>query len=346
VSHTAAAVDEDGVTFVLADRRRRLGAVRLVQDLGLSDLTFVRERTEWWLRLPRPPVDRMEYLFEVEDDNGRRNTILDPANSRRAPGAFGDKSELTFPGYLPPAWLEAATVDSTEEPIDIAAPLLDGAVTGSVWSPAGLDGPAPLLVVHDGPEFAQLGGFTHYLATAIAAGTLPPLRAALLDPGERNAWYSANPDYAATLVDAVLPALPAATTRIGVGVSLGALAMLHAHRAHGGVFAGLLLQSGSFFAADLDAQESEFSGWEAVTGFVTSVHEAESDDDPIPTVLTCGVPEENLANNQRMAETLTRLGYPVQITAMRDTHNYTAWRDALHPHLTDLISSVATAHAA
>ncbi len=346
MAHTPAAVDDDGVTFVLADRHRRLSAVRLVQDLGLSELALARERTEWWLRLPRPPVDRMEYLFEVEDDNGRRYTVLDPANARRAPGAFGEKSELFFPGYLPPAWLEGPTVDSTDEPFEIAAPLLDGAVTGSVWTPAGLEGPAPLLVVHDGPEFAQLGGFTHYLAAAIAAGTLPPLRAALLDPGERNAWYSANPDYAATLVDVVLPALPAATARIGVGVSLGALAMLHAHRGHDKPFDGLLLQSGSFFTADLDAQESEFSGWDAVTSFVTSVHEAETDAGPVPTVMTCGVPEENLANNQRMAETLARLGYPVQISAMRDTHNYTAWRDALHPHLTDLISSVAAAHAA
>jgi enterochelin esterase-like enzyme len=346
VAHTAAAVDDDGVTFILADRYRRLGAVRLVQDLGLSELAFTRERTEWWLRLPRPPVDRMEYLFEVEDDNGRRNTILDPANPRRAPGAFGDKSEITFPGYAPPSWLEAAGVDSVAEPIEIAAPLLDGSITGSLWSPVGLDGPAPLLVVHDGPEFAQLGGFTRYLATAIAAGALPPLRAALLDPGERNAWYSANPDYAVTLVDAVLPALPPATARIGVGVSLGAVAVLHAHRLHNGAFDGLLLQSGSFFTADLDPQEAEFSGWEPVTGFVTSVHDADTDSAPVPTVMTCGVPEENLANNQRMAETLTRLGYPVQITAMRDTHNYTAWRDALHPHLTGLISSVATAHAA
>jgi enterochelin esterase family protein len=346
VAHTAAAVDEDGATFVLADRYRRLRAVRLVQDLGLSELTFTRERTEWWLRLPRPPVDRMEYLFEVEDANGRRHTILDPGNPRRSPGAFGDKSELAFPGYAPPAWLEAAAIDGVEEPFEIDAPILAGSVTGSVWSPAGLAGPAPLLVVHDGPEFAQLGGFTHYLATAIAAGTLPPLRAALLDPGERNAWYSANPDYADTLVDVVLPELPAATACIGVGVSLGALAMLHTHRLHDRAFAGLLLQSGSFFTADLDPQESEFSGWEPVTGFVTSVHDAETGSAPIPTAMTCGVPEENLANNQRMAETLSRLGYPVQITATRDAHNYTAWRDALHPHLTGLISSVAAAHAA
>ena len=62
--------------------------------------------------------------------------------------------------------------------------------------------------------------------------------------------------------------------------------------------------------------------------------------------MTCGVPEENLANNQRMAQSLLRLGYPVKISTVRDTHNYTAWRDALHPHLTDLVTSVAAAHAA
>jgi enterochelin esterase-like enzyme len=343
---TEASVDDDGVTFVLTDRYRRVAAVRLVQELGLSDLAFARERNYWWLRLPRPPVDRMEYLFEIEDDNGHRRTIADPGNPHRAPGAFGEKSVLTFPEYRPPPWLDVPGVDGDYEPFEVDAPLLHATVTGSVWSPAGLDGPAPLVVVHDGPEFASLGGVVAFLAASIATGTLPPVRAALLGPGERNAWYSANADYADTLVEAVLPALPNASVRVGVGVSLGALAMLHAHRTHGGAFDALLLQSGSFFTADLDGQESAFSGWADVTAFVASVHDAEADAYPIPTAMTCGVPEENLANNQRMAETLTRLGYPVQIAAVRDTHNYTAWRDALHPHLTDLITSLAATHAA
>jgi enterochelin esterase family protein len=344
---SAPVVDEDGVTFVLADRYRRLSGVRLVQDLGLADLAFVRERTRWWLRLPRPPVDRMEYLFEVEDANGHRHTILDPGNPYRAPGAFGDKSVLAFPEYAAPPWRDAAGIAGAEEQFEIAAPLLDSAVTGSVWTPAGLCGPAPLLVVHDGPEFAALGGFTAYLAASISAGTLPPLRAALLGPGERNVWYSANPDYATTLTETVLAALPDATARIGVGVSLGALAMLHAHRRQPDAFDGLMLQSGSFFTSDLDPQEANFSGWQPVTDFVASVHADDSDDNPVPTAMTCGVPEENLANNQRMAESLSRLGYPVEIAAVRDAHNYTAWRDALHPHLTDLITSVlAAAHAA
>ena len=121
--------------------------------------------------------------------------------------------------------------------------------------------------------------------------------------------------------------------------------MLHAHRADTDAFDGLLLQSGSFFTPTLDGQESEFSGWEPVTEFVAAVHDSDSCDHPIPVAMTCGVPEENLANNQQMAATLKRLGYPVELTPVRDAHNYTAWRDALHPHLTGLIDAVVSAHA-
>jgi enterochelin esterase family protein len=341
-------VDEHGVQFVLADHNRRLSGVRLEQELGLSGLAFSRERTRWSLRIPRPPVDRMEYLFEVEDANGHRATITDPGNPLRAPGAFGEKSVLTFPGYTPPTWLTDAVVGGASDDFAVAAPLLGSEVSGAVWSPSGLapSVPVPLLVVHDGPEFAALGGFVRYVAAMIAAGVIPPARVALLAPGERNEWYAANPDYAGTLIDAVLPALPPATVRIGVGVSLGALAMLHAHRLHPNAFDGLMLQSGSFFTPDLDGQESGFSGFAPVTAFVASVLAAGPDPAPVPTVVTCGVAEENLANNQRMASTLADLGYDVSMDTTRDAHNYTAWRDALHPRLAGLIRKLADPRAA
>lgn len=345
-------VDDHGVVFVLADRNRRLSSVRLEQEIGLGGLVFTRERTHWSLRIPRPPVDRMEYLFAIEDTNGRHATVTDPANPLRAPGAFGDKSVLTFPGYEAPSWLDAGSIDATETEFTVAAPRLDGEVSGSIWSPAGLDdeAAAALLIVHDGPEFASLGGFTRYLGAMIADGTLPACRAALLSPGDRNVWYAANQDYAGTLITEVLPALPCASIRIGVGVSLGALAMLHAHRTHPGSFDGLFLQSGSFFTPDLDGQESGFSGYRSVTDFVASVldaaDEAGHDPTPVPAVVTCGVAEENLANNQRMGRALSELGYDVALHAVRDAHNYTAWRDALHPHLTELVRTVAGRRAA
>ena len=84
-------VEEDGVTFALPDRNGRLAGVRLLQELGLpGPLLMSRAGGEWRLRLPLPDVDRMEYLFEIEDRHGRRTTIPDPANPRRAAGAFGD----------------------------------------------------------------------------------------------------------------------------------------------------------------------------------------------------------------------------------------------------------------
>lgn len=341
-------IDEHAVVFVLADRYRRLAGVRLEQDLGLGGVAFTRESTQWWLRMPRPPVDRMEYLFEIEDANGHVTTITDPGNPLRAPGAFGDKSVLEFPGYRAPAWLHADGVPGAERELVVEAPLLGGELSGTVWAPAELDEgePAPLLVVHDGPEFAALGGLTRYLAAMIATGVLPPVRAALLAPGERNDWYSASPAYAETLGSQLLPALPPATVCIGVGVSLGALAMLHAHRSHSPGFDALFLQSGSFFTPDLDGQESGFSGFAAVTGFVASVLEGDADPSPVPTVITCGIAEENLANNQRMAHRLIELGYPTAVHTVRDAHNYVAWRDALHPHLAGLITEVAADRAA
>ena len=88
----------------------------------------------------------------------------------------------------------------------------------------------------------------------------------------RNGRYAANPRYAETLASTCVPALRAdwATEHAPVlmGQSLGALAALHAAWTRPGVFGGLFLQSGSFFTPELDPQESGYSHWDRVTGFV------------------------------------------------------------------------------
>jgi enterochelin esterase-like enzyme len=115
--------------------------------------------------------------------------------------------------------------------------------------------------------------------------------------------------------------------------------MLHAHRSWPGTFDALLLQSGSFFTPELDPQESGFSRFAEVTAFVAEVAAADGDPAPVPTVLSCGTVEENRANNGALAGQLRRLGYPVTFVDVRDAHNYTAWRDALHPHLSRLVEA-------
>ena len=58
--------------------------------------------------------------------------------------------------------------------------------------------------------------------------------------------------------------------------------------------------------------------------------------------MTCGMGEENLANNRDMADTLREQGYPVRLVEVPDAHNLVAWRDAWHPDLAELAREVWT----
>ena len=60
--------------------------------------------------------------------------------------------------------------------------------------------------------------------------------------------------------------------------------------------------------------------------------------DPVLVALTCGSAEENLENNRLMARALWTQGYPAALHEVPDMHNYTAWRDAFEPHLSDLLA--------
>ena len=122
-----------------------------------------------------------------------------------------------------------------------------------------------MLVAHDGPEYAE------HAALLTLLGRLPPLRATLLGPVDRNEIYSASARYARALADEILPALPPAPIRIGLGASLGALALFHAHRRHPESFDALFLQSGSFFRR-ADAHERWFPRYERIARFVGNVH--------------------------------------------------------------------------
>jgi enterochelin esterase family protein len=198
-------------------------------------------------------------------------------------------------------------------------------------------------VVHDGPAYDAEAGLTAYLAGLVSAGELPALRVALLEAGPRNLWYTANSDYATAMADDVLPFLRERwpTTRaIGMGASLGGLAWLHAQSSYPEVVDGLFLQSGSYFRPDTDAQESGFAEFPAIVRFVRSVRRGRRPTRPVPTVMTCGEHEENLANNRRMARVLTRLGYRVRFRAVDGGHDYPSWRAAFDPHLPDLVRAV------
>jgi enterochelin esterase-like enzyme len=338
----ATAVEGDTVVFRLADPGRELTTVRLWVDLDVRlERDLVRREGGWELRVAALPLDRVEYLLEADG-----LLVPDPGNPLRVGGAFGDHSWLPLPGYRPPGWLDLSPAPGLRTPVCVRDTPV-GEIGGEMWAPEGTSStqPLPLLVSHDGPEMDAFGRLTQYVGALVEQGRLPAMRVALLAPGERNARYAANERYAAALTERVLPALRAQWPTVGapvlMGQSLGALAALHVAWTRPRACGGLFLQSGSFFTPELDPQESGYSHWRQVTGFVRSVHDAMTAAPGSPPVtVVCGTAEENLGNNRLMAEHLTATGLTVSWGEGRDGHNWTCWRDLLEPHLTDLLTAV------
>lgn len=246
----------------------------------------------------------------------------DHAVGSAAPSATGSRVELT-----------------------VATQALDTAVPAQVWSPPGLDPatPAALLAAHDGPAYDAEGGLLDYLAAGVAAGTLPPLRCALLGTADRDAWYSANRSYARAAALAVLPGLRerwSTTVVVAAGVSLGALAWLHAHRLHPRCLDGLFLQSGSFFHPRFDRHERRFPAYQRIERFVLRTLRAERASRPVPVTVTVAAAEENADNNRVMSRALAAQGYPVEHVEVPGGHDFATWRQALDPHLGDLVRRV------
>jgi enterochelin esterase family protein len=335
VSQLATAVEDDEIVFRLGDSEHEHTDVKVWFDVDLapdtqSELGMAEVQGGWELRLGLPDLDCLEYLFEVDG-----TLVPDTGNPDRVEGAFGPHSWLAMPGYEPPAWLHADAAPGTRHHLTV------GEIDVEVWEPAGHEGaPLPLLLVHDGAEMDAYGGVVRYAATR------SPMRVGLLAPGsDRDERYAANPAYAAALVGEVLPAITDAceTTHrpVLLGQSLGALAALHAAWTSPGTFAGLMLQSRSFFTPASDPQEADYGYFGQVTGFVATVLAAQQAAPGAPQVaMTCGTAEENLANNLAMRDHLGAVGMNVSWGEVRQGHTWTCWRDSLDPHLGDLLTRV------
>jgi enterochelin esterase-like enzyme len=346
IAATAPRVQGDSIVFHLHDPDEELAGVRLATDRGFPFEAgpFIREGDGWTLRLPAPPLARFEYALAVQRADGTQEHRTDPANPLRAPGAFGEKSVVALPGYEEPAWLAAERVPGAQEGVTVACSALGADLDIAIWRPddARDHERLPLLVAHDGPELDQLARLTDYAAAQIAGGALARHRVAMLAPSDRDQWYSASALYARTLATRVLPAIAdavAVRAPVGMGASLGALAMLHTQRRFPDVFAGLFLQSGSYFMPRFDAQEAGFVRYRRIVRFVRATLR-EPPRRTVPVALTCGALEENADDNRVMASALAAQGYPLAMDEGRDLHNYTAWRDAWHPHLTRLLAEV------
>jgi enterochelin esterase family protein len=218
----------------------------------------------------------------------------------------------------------------------------------TLWSPDGVrDGtPLPLLAVHDGPAYQEEASLTAVATELMETGRAPVLRIALLHPGRRDEWYSASALYSRALVGEVLPAIGRAVAvhgvPVGMGASLGGLAMLHAQRRYPHAFSGLFLQSSSFFMPRFDHMEKGFPRYGRIVRFVRTVVGAPGADHPVPATLTCARDEDNVHNNRRVTAALKLQGYPADLVETPGRHDFPTWRAALEPHLPDLLAAAGS----
>ena len=315
--------------FHVPDPRRRLASVRLAHQLRERlphELT--RNGRVWELTTAAPDVARFEYQLELLDRDGRSEWILDPENPKRASGPWGDKSVWEEPGYEPPEWVAVGPIGKPES-VTLPSRTLKTDLPALIWAHPEATERSPLLVAHDGPEYAAHSALLTYL------GQLPPLRAVLIGPVDRNEIYSASARYSRALAQEILPALPPAPVRIGLGASLGALSLFYTHRRYPESFDALFLQSGSFFRR-AESYERNFPRYERIARFVGGVHRNRPER-TIPIVLTCGTVEQNLAPNRALEHSLRDRGYDARLFEIRDGHNWVAWRDSFHPQLRRLL---------
>jgi enterochelin esterase family protein len=347
-------VTDRAIRFTFPDPERELRGVRLYQEVVRPrrgpEFTYDSDGRQWVCDFPRPEADRLEYLIELEHPDGERSLTTDPGNPRVAPGPFGDKSVVEMPGYRPPAWTVAETANPGNiTSIELPCRAVKGTLSGLLWGPADAEPtePLPLLIAHDGPEYAALSSLTQFFDALSATGRLPRFRAALIGPRDRDEIYSASAAYGRSIAHEVIPALaelvpviPGRSGRVGMGSSLGALALLHAHRRAPETFGALYLQSGSYFRQRFDRQESGFVRFRRISRFVGEVLATQHWAHPIDVVMTCGRIEENLANNRAATEALSSQGYDVRLFINRDGHNWVGWRDTFDPHLVGLLNEV------
>ena len=345
------------VTFRVPDPDAALQEVRLYQEVQRPRVgpAFTRAvgAKAWELDFPRPAVDRMEYQLALRYPDAGPVLVPDPANPLRADGPFGEKSVIEFPGYRPPAWLAAGDgPPPVTTGLAVPSRVLGARVPVELWrSPGGRrrrpGDPLPMLVVHDGPEYARYAALLGFLTAACADGRLPAMRAALLAPVHRTEHYSASPAWSRALVSEVLPALqalaPAPPGRrwlAGMGASLGALATLAAAGTAPASFGGLFLQSGSFFRPGADDYERDFPRFRRVTRFVDDLVGGGAAAEPAMATLTCGTVEENLLGNRVVRDALAARGWRVALAEHRDAHNWVAWRDTFDPWLVGLLQEL------
>jgi enterochelin esterase family protein len=291
-----------------------------------------------------PTGARVEYKLAVSHE-GNTAEKLDAHNPHRATDPFGENSVAFAPGYLEPWW--AAPPEGPRGAVrrGFVESKTFGARRSLHWyRPAGAIAGLPLLVVHDGRDFLQHAAIAEVLDNLIAAGIIPPLVAALIDPGERLVEYTGDARHGEYVLEVAAAAVrrhrvdPDPQNHVYLGASMGAVAALAAAWRTGSV-GGLALMSGSF-VTKLGGPMHRGDLFLPVIEFMKAF--AADPGHPAARIYqACGTYEGLAPDNRAFTPILEATGADVLVEEVRDGHHWHNWRDRLAAALTYVLPSAA-----
>ena len=296
----------------------------------------------WHLSFALPPGSRVEYKLEVRRGN-ETNWIRDPLNPHSARDPFGENSVIQGEGYSTPPWTlhDAAAPHGRIEPFSLDSAALGGARGGWIYLPAGFSPSRryPLLIVHDGSDYLNYGGFKDVMDNLIHRLEVAELIVAGIDSPDRLREYPNHEGHARFVAEELLPYLEDTYPVIAephsrglMGASFGAVAAFSIACRYPGKFGLLLLQSGSFAFTGGGRVNRRGPLFEPVVEFMNQYRAA-----PRAVAeriyLSCGVYESLIYENRALAPLLERTGMAVRFEEARDGHNWVNWRDRLRSGL-------------
>ena len=334
--------DPDGVTFVYRGEADEVMLQHWVYGLpSAQPLHRLGDTDLWHLFVEIPRGSRIEYKLDIIR-GGNGEWITDPLNPLTAEDPFGRNSVCRAHGYLRPDWTlpDAGVRSGSIVGLDLDSRHLGGQRHVPVYLPARFRETRryPLLVVHDGIDFARFADLRAVLDNLIERLEIPPMVVALTQAGDRLQEYASDPRHGDFVVDELLPALQARypliddpAQRALMGASFGAVASLATAWQHPGIFDKLVLLSGSFAISDIGGH-SRGPVFDPVVAFMNRFRRA-PDRPARDLYVACGIYESLIYENRSLVPLLQEHGMRVRYREVHDGHNWENWRDRLQDAL-------------
>lgn len=308
-------------------------------------LQRLEQTTFWFDRRSYEPDARLDYHLLVDDLD-----VGDPRNPLAAPSGFGPRAELRMPRYsAPELWRPRADVPhGTLERFDaVTSRAYPATRTVWVYTPPGFDPTRryPSVYFHDGGDYLHLGGAAAIFDNMIAAGSIPPCVAVLINPSVeygRVHDYDFNPRYAAFVCAELVPQIDRRYhTRRGpeqraiIGASFGGLIALWIAHQRPDVF-GLVGSQSGFVSRSNNALIERF---QHAPPLPLTIHAIIGTYETHIGSLERGSAEADFVRgNRRLRDVLVERGYRHAYAEYHEGHSWGLWRARLGDALMFLLN--------